>query len=77
MLAIHNDLWHLEIHNANHNHNFSANISGHPIARQFTEFPRSQQAQVTLNNMINTTLISLQNPKVVPTKGHPFGATNK
>ncbi|CAG8644804.1 6475_t:CDS:2 [Cetraspora pellucida] len=29
--ARHNELWHLEIHNATHNHDHSNNITGHPI----------------------------------------------
>lgn len=32
-----NDLWYLEVRNANHNHESSENMSGHPIARHLTE----------------------------------------
>src|ERR1044071_1780371 len=35
--ARYNRIWHLEIRNANHNHDCSEDISGHPIARRLTE----------------------------------------
>ena len=33
----HNGVWYLEVRNANHNHDYLEDISGHPIARQLTE----------------------------------------
>ena len=49
------------------------------LQERYQEWPKFQQeeAQVALNNMVNAPFMVLQNPKVIPTKGHPSGATNK
>ena len=49
------------------------------LQERYQEWPKHQQiaAQATLDNMINAPLMTPQDPKIVPTKGRPFGATNK
>ncbi|CAG8532717.1 14492_t:CDS:2 [Cetraspora pellucida] len=48
------------------------------LQKRYQEWLKSQQetAQVTLDNMINTLLIVLQNPREVFTRGHPSGTSH-
>ncbi|CAG8613947.1 3445_t:CDS:2, partial [Cetraspora pellucida] len=49
------------------------------LQERYQEWPKSQQetAWVTLDNMINTPLIVLQNPREVSTRGHPSGTSHR
>ncbi|CAG8676848.1 11903_t:CDS:2, partial [Ambispora gerdemannii] len=55
-------------------------IQGHlsDLQERYQEWPEFQQSAIrtTLNSMINTPAMVLQNPKVVSTKGRPSGTTN-
>ncbi|CAG8454513.1 1663_t:CDS:2 [Dentiscutata heterogama] len=48
------------------------------LEQKYQEWPEHQQteARKALNNIIDSPLITLQNPQVVRTKGRPFGAQN-
>ncbi|CAG8769230.1 22715_t:CDS:1 [Cetraspora pellucida] len=45
--AQHNGLWHLEVHNLEHNHKPSSNMSGHPIVRRLTDQQLESVAVIT------------------------------
>ncbi|CAG8802732.1 4770_t:CDS:1 [Cetraspora pellucida] len=49
------------------------------LEQKYHEWLEHQQvvARNALNDMIDSPLVSLQNPHVVRTKGHPFGAPNR
>ncbi|CAG8663420.1 765_t:CDS:2, partial [Ambispora gerdemannii] len=48
------------------------------LQERYKEWPEYQQVttRVTLNNMINTPLLILQNPQIVHTRGRPVGTSN-